>query len=1296
MIIALKWIYKVKFDEYGDVLKNKARLVAKGYREEEGIDFEESFAPVARVEAIRIFIANATSKNMTIYQMDVKTSFLNDELKEEVYAPQAWYDTLSQFLLDNKFSKGAVDPTLFTRKTGKHILLVQIYVDDIIFSLTDPKACDIFSKETSSKFQMSMMGQMLFFLGLQVSQSPRGIFINQSKYAQEILIKYGMDTSDPIDTPMVDQLKLDEDPLGILVDQTRYRGIKLSLPKSTLRQQNGSFGTFEAPSTKLYISSLLNAACKKALNLLKKGLLIRGEAVEASKRKRSLLDHKIQQLSKGSSEGYGIIPEVPDEPKDNSEVAEKQARNVQTSLTLSSAKLETQSMVDVPIHQEDPVVQRNPLIDTVTSMITDKTASTPTPPTTQAQVQMCSTSCWKDSQENLESFDGDGVDTQSKVPDKLQQKSFGTNEGTGTIPGVPDVPIYESKSEKESCGDSVEEDDNEDEFDDDSDDNDKKSIDEEEDDEVTKELYDDVNVNLGNEDTDMTNANQGAAEQQNVSQESGFEQEEEDAHVIITPVLDTQKSGGPTQSSFVSSDFTSKLLNLDNPSPADNEIAFLMDTTAQHATTVPENTSSFTTTVPPPPPFFNPLLQKETPSPTPIIFEATTSLPELLDFASVFKFNERVFNLEKDVSEIKQVDQYAQALSSIPAIVDRSVDNKLGEAINKAIQAHNFDCREEAQAKKMEYIELVHSTVRTIIKEKVNAQLPQILPQAISDVATPVIEKNVTESVEAAVLTRSSSQPKSTYEAAASLFEFELTKILIDNMEKNKGVEMKKIKIEIPPIDQTEGRKEENRVKMLSPLEIQGQRKRSLQAPLKMPTNLNISLPESLPMQRSHGPKRQRFYGYASNLTLSKDVYSRRRIIAVTRLKIIKKYDYGHLEEIEVCLDDQKLYTFKEGDFKRLRLQDIEDMLLLLVQQKLTNLTIDKRYDLNVALRMYTRHIIIQKQVKDLQLGVESYQKKFNLTKPDTYRSNLRNKTAYTSYSDPHGIIYADQNRRKRLMRTDELHKFSDGTLNDVRSALHDISVGIRMEYLPMRKWSNLDKKRARVMVQDIDKQLYQRRLMRNLEKFVGERNRRDLPRDILLDSVEVLRPEKKGVKDYTHFYQLSHSELVGIEKVAVCSSEMELVLEQTQQGTSYEVSVSAEGVEELKRKVKIKDEKKEALLTLWQKSDYTHFYQLSNSELVSIEKVAVCSSEMELVLEQTQQGTGYEVSVSAEGVEELKRKEVTRSREGKRSQNDEKRLCLVDDLKEVQVHIQVNPKGTSSSLKSKITTTYRKIMFEV
>ncbi|GKC47647.1 retrovirus-related pol polyprotein from transposon TNT 1-94 [Tanacetum coccineum] len=217
-VITLKWIYKVKLDELGGILKNKARLVARGYRQEEGIDFEESFAPVARLEAIRIFLAFAAHMNMVVYQMDMKTAFLNGNLREEVYvsqpdgfvdpdkpnyvyklkkalyglkqAPRAWYDMLSSFLISNDFSKGSVDPTLFIRREGKELLLVQIYVDDIIFAASTPELCDLFPKIMCSKFKMSMMGKISFFLGLQISQSPRGIFINQSKYALESLKKY--------------------------------------------------------------------------------------------------------------------------------------------------------------------------------------------------------------------------------------------------------------------------------------------------------------------------------------------------------------------------------------------------------------------------------------------------------------------------------------------------------------------------------------------------------------------------------------------------------------------------------------------------------------------------------------------------------------------------------------------------------------------------------------------------------------------------------------------------------------------------------------------------------------------------------------------------------------------------------------------------------------------------------------------------------------------------------------------------------------------------------------------------
>nr|GEW76206.1 retrovirus-related Pol polyprotein from transposon TNT 1-94 [Tanacetum cinerariifolium] len=205
-------------DEDQTVIRNKARLVAKGYAHEEGINFEESFAPVARLEAVLIFVAYVAHKSFPIYQMDVKMAFLNGPLKEEVYvsqsdgfvdldhqekvyrlkkalyglkqAPRAWYDKLSKFLTLKGFTKGTIDPTLFTIRYEEDILLVQIYVDDIIFGSTNPKFSKCFEKLMHGRFEMSLMGDMKFFLGLQIQQSPRGIFINQAKYALEILHKH--------------------------------------------------------------------------------------------------------------------------------------------------------------------------------------------------------------------------------------------------------------------------------------------------------------------------------------------------------------------------------------------------------------------------------------------------------------------------------------------------------------------------------------------------------------------------------------------------------------------------------------------------------------------------------------------------------------------------------------------------------------------------------------------------------------------------------------------------------------------------------------------------------------------------------------------------------------------------------------------------------------------------------------------------------------------------------------------------------------------------------------------------
>nr|GEU94709.1 hypothetical protein [Tanacetum cinerariifolium] len=205
---------------------------------------------IARIEAIRLFLAYAAHKDFTVFQLDVKTTFLNGILKEEVYvgqpsgfvskqhqdhvyaldkalyhlkqAPRAWYGVLSQFLIDSGFQKDLIDATLFIKKKGKHIMLIQIYVDDIIFGSTNLKYCTKFSNLMVKRFEMSMMGEMKFFLGLQVNQFSNGIFINQSKYILDILKRFGMENYDTVSTLMVEQAKLKLDLVGKPVDHTDY------------------------------------------------------------------------------------------------------------------------------------------------------------------------------------------------------------------------------------------------------------------------------------------------------------------------------------------------------------------------------------------------------------------------------------------------------------------------------------------------------------------------------------------------------------------------------------------------------------------------------------------------------------------------------------------------------------------------------------------------------------------------------------------------------------------------------------------------------------------------------------------------------------------------------------------------------------------------------------------------------------------------------------------------------------------------------------------------------------------
>ncbi|KAI4385690.1 hypothetical protein MLD38_003685 [Melastoma candidum] len=250
-VVGTKWVFRNKLDESGSVVRNKARLVAKGYSQSERIDYDETYAPVARLEAIRLLLAYAFYNDFKLFQMDVKSAFLNGEIKEEVYvdqppgfedpkkhdhvykldkalyglkqAPRAWYERLSQFLIEKGYRKGKVDTTLFLKKHGTELLIFQIYVDDIIFGSTNNTLCNEFAELMKGEFEMSMMVELTFFLGLQIRQTSEGTFIHQEKYTKQLLKKYELTNSKHLSTPMSTNAIVEKDESGKDADPSIYR-----------------------------------------------------------------------------------------------------------------------------------------------------------------------------------------------------------------------------------------------------------------------------------------------------------------------------------------------------------------------------------------------------------------------------------------------------------------------------------------------------------------------------------------------------------------------------------------------------------------------------------------------------------------------------------------------------------------------------------------------------------------------------------------------------------------------------------------------------------------------------------------------------------------------------------------------------------------------------------------------------------------------------------------------------------------------------------------------------------------
>nr|GEX82213.1 hypothetical protein [Tanacetum cinerariifolium] len=563
------------------------------------------------------------------------------------------------------------------------------------------------------------------------------------------------------------------------------------------------------------------------------------------------------------------------------------------------------------------------------------------------------------------------------------------------------------------------------------------------------ELYRDVNINLGRG-VQMADVH--------------TTQEFEDSHVTLTPVNpDSQQ-----QSSSMSSQFVTSTLN---PTP-DAGIESIFETTSKMDVQTPTLVAPLPVSAPTLTPSIIATVTIIQKAPTPLTTSPSTLLQDLTNFSSLFGFDHRLKTLEANFSEFMQMNQFAGAVSSIPKIIQRYMDQRMNEAVKVAVQIQSNRLCDEAQAENDEFLKTIDENMQKIIKEQVKVQVSKILPK---------IEQTVNEQLEAKVLTWN------LYKAIVKAYESD--KIILDTygdtvtLKRRRDDDADKDKEPSARSDRgSERQRGGNEPDESSTTEEPMQTTHEMEEPShpefetgaddqpivepsqhlewfsqqKKPPTPNLDWNKTLSATHgsiqphalwgiSHwGRKRQQFYVFAVNRESAHDVYSKRRIFPATELKIVEWNNYKHLDWITVRRDDDKLYKFKEGDFKRLRIQDIEDMLLLL--------------------------------------------KKLNLTRMDTYCSDLKRKEAYIAYSNPRGFIYQNKDKQNRLMQIDELHKFSNGTLTDVRTAVDDRFKDIQMKYLQQSIWRKNDKDRAATMVQAIDKLLKTRRIMRSLERFVGGR----------------------------------------------------------------------------------------------------------------------------------------------------------------------------------------------------------------
>ncbi|GAA0160040.1 transmembrane signal receptor [Lithospermum erythrorhizon] len=338
--IGVKWIYKTKRNENGSIVKHKARLVAKGYAQKQGVDFTEVYAPVARMDTVRMIISIAAQRSWKIYQLDVKSAFLHGELEEKVYidqpqgyqkkgkehkvyelhkalyglkqAPRAWFSKIEKHFIAEGFQECTYEHTLFTKVSSKGtIIIVSLYVDDLIVTGDDEDLIKEFKASMIREFDMTDLGRMNYFLGIEVIQGSKGIFICQKQYTEAVLRRFGMFDCKPVGTPMATGLKMDQDHGEKVVDDTHYKQIVGSLMYLTNTRPNIMHATC---SISRYMSNPIELHMQAAKRILRylKGSMQLGILYQRSNIKGELLvytdgDYAGDQDDRRSTSGYAFI-----------------------------------------------------------------------------------------------------------------------------------------------------------------------------------------------------------------------------------------------------------------------------------------------------------------------------------------------------------------------------------------------------------------------------------------------------------------------------------------------------------------------------------------------------------------------------------------------------------------------------------------------------------------------------------------------------------------------------------------------------------------------------------------------------------------------------------------------------------------------------------------------------------------------------------------------------------------------------------------------------------------------------